>query len=106
MSVPVLQYSESADREYPSITELPRIPLEEKTKQIVLDYMTNPDFITWRTFGVAPTSAFTGKMLHCNGNLLDDGVYYWGDDLPEYVRDWDIQLPSEFVEHVLSRSQI
>lgn len=99
----VLEYSTPYSmNDYPLITSLPQCVYDKKTRQLIMRYLRNSDFIGVSVFGVRVQDAFTGEKMPARGTFLTDGIWKWTDDLWLYVRDYDIALPDEFVEHVKS----
>lgn len=86
------------DDNFPSITELINKPMKDKDK--IIDYMKKCDVIA-----VAP-----GTLIDVIDNstriskvaLMTDGKYEWRSDLIYYVEKYDMELPAEFIQHVLS----
>lgn len=102
----VLEYRESYGEEHPSIVSFPTHILDEELKHLLFDYMTNKDFLEWIGFGECLTSPFTNEKIPALGNTLTDGTYRWCDDLPIYMKDNDIALPDEFIQHVINATDV
>lgn len=104
MSKPVLQYKEGKFPNVPSITLFSRKPLDASTKEIVIAYMRKPELESnWKVLS-APMDidSFTGEGLGTFFQSYGDDEYSWTDDLTAYVDKYDIELPQEFIEHVLN----
>lgn len=71
---------------------------ELEERQLVLEHIECGMMIrAW--MGFSPCR-FCGTS---NGNLdLTDGVYLWPQGLAHYLKEHDVRLPVEFVEHVLA----
>lgn len=87
------------DDEYPSIMELIHKPIKEKEK--VLKYMKK-----CHIDAVAP--AMLRDIINPENRIHDlfamsDGTYGWRSDVIYYVEKYDMALPEEFVQHVLSK---
>ena len=87
------------DSQYPSINELINKPIKEKKK--VIEYMRKSKVIA-----VAP--AIVRDVIHPEIKipelfLMSDGKYEWRSDIIYYVEKYDMELPEEFVQHVLKQ---
>lgn len=87
------------DSKYPSIKDLINKPIEEKEK--VIKYMKK-----CKVIAVAP--AIVRDILNPNNKiaelcLMSDGEYEWRSDIIYYVEKYDMGLPEEFIQHVLSQ---
>lgn len=105
--IKVLTYLEAKtssddENELQSIVSLPTQKLDDKTKTQVIDYLLNTAFYHWRMMGehTYDIDAFTGETMQSQGIGMNDGLYRWQDNLPFYVRDYDIKIPDDFIEHV------
>lgn len=80
----------------------PRVPLPDDVKNQVLKYLANACFVSAQNRGTkSPINAFTqDSMLEVHGNFMSDGKWKWCDTLIIYVRDYDVELPRDFVEDV------
>lgn len=68
-------------------------------KDEVIWYLKNKGEITL----VAPgyfSDGFTGKKI-CSIHHKNDGVYSWISCLAYYIENYDLEIPQDFVEHVL-----
>lgn len=105
---PIIEYAEQSvffyQDEYPSITALPTTTYIPEIKEKILDYLTNRKFNHIAVPAISGVDAFTGKQFHALGEMFTDGEYGWYDSLSEYVRLHDIELPEEFIEHVIRQS--
>lgn len=88
------------DEKYPSIKDLINKPIKEKEK--VIKYMrsctitsASPAIITDL---INPDIKFA--ELYC----MTDGKYGWRSDVIYYVEKYDMELPEEFIQHVLSQA--
>ncbi len=89
------------DKDLPSIHDLINKPIPEKEK--VLRYMKK-----CRVDAVAP--ARLRDVIHPENKIADlflmsDDTYGWRSDVIYYVEKYDMALPEEFVQHVLSRTK-
>ena len=87
------------DDQYPSIKDLVNKPIIGKDK--IINYMKNckitsasPAIITDL---INPEIKLT--ELYC----MTDGKYGWRSDVIYYVEKYDMELPEEFVQHVLQQ---
>lgn len=92
-------YELDKDSKYPSIKELINKPIKEKEK--IIRYMKKCNIIA-----VAP--AIVRDILNPNNKiaelcLMSDGKYEWRSDVIYYVEKYDMELPEEFIKHVLSQ---
>ena len=87
------------DDKYPSIMELIRKPIKGKDK--VLNYMKKCRISSVSPAIVTDVIEPQNKIneLYC----MTDGVYGWRSDVIYYVEKYDMALPDEFVQHVLSQ---
>jgi len=84
---------------YPSIMELINKPIREKEK--VLRYMKKSEIVA-----VAPArlrDVINPENIIPDLFAMSDGIYGWRSDVIYYVEKYDMELPEEFVQHVLSR---
>lgn len=64
--------------------------------------MFHKDFLGWAMVGgYSDIDAFTGEGMRSYSTQLQDGKYSWWDNLALYVRDHDVQLPDDFISHIL-----
>lgn len=87
---------------YPSIMDLVNKPIKEKEK--VLKYMKS-----CKISSVAPaivTDLIEPKIKFAELYSMNDGTYGWRSDLIYYVEKYDMELPEEFIQHVLSKCDL
>lgn len=86
------------DDSYPSLKDIINQPIKEK-KQI-LKYMKDSKIEAVAPAIVTDIINPTNKV----GELyfMTDGKYGWRSDVIYYVEKYDMQLPHEFIQHVLS----
>lgn len=87
------------DSNYPSIKDLINKPVKEKKK--VLEYMRKGKVIA-----VAPAiirDVMNPEVSLPELFLMSDGEYEWRSDVIYYVEKYDMALPDEFLQHVLSK---
>lgn len=87
------------DDKYPSIKDLINKPIKEKKK--IIEYMKKCKII-------ATVPAVVRDIVNPNNRvpelfLMSDGKYEWRSDVIYYVEKYDIELPEEFIKHVLSQ---
>mgnify|MGYP001046517198 CR=1 FL=1 len=87
------------DSKYPSIKELINKPIKEKKK--VIEYMKK-----CKVIGVAP--AIVRDVINPENRipellLMTDGIYEWRSDIIYYVEKYDMELPEEFIQHILKQ---
>ncbi|MDD7793338.1 hypothetical protein [Clostridium sp. 'White wine YQ'] len=88
------------DDKYPSIKELINRPIKNKEK--VIEYMKKSKVI-------AQAPAVGRDLINSNNttlelSLMTDGDYEWRSDIIYYVEKYDMELPEEFIKHVLSQN--
>lgn len=84
---------------YPSIKTLIHKPINEKEK--VIQYMK-------RSAIIAAAPAIVRDVLNPEIKipellLMSDGKYQWRSDIIYYVEKYDLELPEEFINHVLEQ---
>lgn len=82
------------------IAVLPTREYSTSTKLELISYLTNRGFLRLSSFLFNLPNGFTGEEWEATGSLFSDGEWKWRDDLWLYLRDYDIALPDEFIEHV------
>ena len=87
------------DDKYPSIKELINKPIKEKEE--VIEYMRKSKVI-------AQASAVGKDLINPNNktlelSLMTDGDYEWRSDIIYYVEKYDMELPEDFINHILSQ---
>ncbi|WP_238881602.1 hypothetical protein [Clostridium sp. YIM B02551] len=86
------------DDKYPSIKELINRPIKDKEK--ILEYMRKSKVI-------AQAPAVGMDLINPNNktlelSLMTDGDYEWRSDVIYYVDKYDMELPEEFINHIVS----
>ena len=87
------------DNRLPSIKELINRPIREKIK--VIEYMKK-----CHVDAVAPAivrDVLNPAIRIPNLFLMSDGTYGWRSDVIYYVEKYDMELPEDFVQHVLAK---
>lgn len=51
-----------------------------------------------------PHDAFTDKQIDTQFYGMTDGTYHWSNVLIYYVDKYNIKLPDDFINHILSKS--
>ena len=101
----VVRYMETGHLDAPSILDIPQMEWDSDTKACVLDYMFSGENFIATSMKGAPKNAFTGcDLVEALANF-GDGCWQWRGDLPLYIRDYNIAVPEEFIQHVLARMQ-
>lgn len=49
------------------------------------------------------TDVFTGKPINVTLSCMNDGQYAWRSDLIYYIENYNLRLPDDFINHVLSQ---
>ena len=49
---------------------------------------------------------FTGKRTTGAVSFRTDGKWLWLDDLPDYIDDYDVAIPTEFLSEITSHAYI
>jgi hypothetical protein len=80
-------------------------PWDEQVRRRVLAYLSQGSYTSamgysWCRFPDCPDHTRFGPM---GSEDRTDGVWSWPEGLAHYVREHDVQLPSDFVEHVLAQ---
>lgn len=87
------------DDKYPSIKDLINKPIKEKEK--VIRYMKK-----CKITSVSPaivTDLINPDIKFTELYSMSDGEYGWRSDVIYYVKNYDMELPQEFIQHVLNR---
>ncbi len=87
------------DKNLPSLLDLINRPIEEKSK--IVDYMKKGNIVA-----VAPAivrDVINPEIRLPELFLMSDGKYEWRSDIIYYVEKYDMALPDEFIQHVLSQ---
>ncbi len=72
---------------------------DESERDVVAGYLETGGFVPWGQCGFSECrfcGALNGSEERC------DGVYIWPEGLPHYIREHNLRLPAEVVEHILS----
>lgn len=89
-------------RDYPSMADnFASSPYPEK--DAILAYLRSGSLEA--IAGNQSTDVFTGESTGIPGSVRSDGTYRWGGDLAYYVDKYNLRLPDEFVNHVLSKTR-
>lgn len=102
---PVLKYSERFnDQSLPSLKDLTST-WDPTIKARVLEYLRSEDYAWAASTGSPLLDVFTGKKVPglYGDFFMDEDGYCWRADLPYYVEMYDVGLPDEFVQIVLSK---
>lgn len=85
----------------PSIVELfSDVPYPNKGK--IVDYLKSGKV---SLIGVAPiTDVVTGEKIAKELEIMEDGKYSWNNALIYYVERYNVRLPKEFEDYVLSKN--
>jgi hypothetical protein len=87
------------DAKYPSIKDLINKPIKEKKK--IIEYMKK-----CKIEAVAPaivTDLINPDIKFAELYFMSDGKYGWRSDIIYYLEKYDMELPEEFVQHVLKQ---
>lgn len=98
----VLSYDLTDRTPIPCIIAMPKSRIDDEVfKSQVIKYLRNTEFKRLSVLDrPAYTNPFTGLPMDANGCQFSDGVWSWGDSLMIFVRDHDIALPTEFLDHI------
>lgn len=70
-------------------------------KEEIIQYLLNGKMYF---FGLSlPKDVFTGEQIPMSDRVMQDGIYYWPTVLAWYVDKYNVRLPKEFEEHILSK---
>ena len=98
--ISLINYKEFGAEAAPSIKEyFEKNPY--KNKRMIIDYLKNGSVTA-----VSPgfqTDYISGKPIKATTTLMDDGVYSWSSTLIYYVEKYNMRLPQEFEQYVLSK---
>jgi hypothetical protein len=89
------------DDKYPSIKEMINRPMENDVKIKVVEYLK-----TGKELAVSPSlvrDIFNPEIRLPRLSLMGDGEYKWSSRIIYYVEKYDLELPQEFIEHVLEK---
>ena len=97
----LLRYREFAmgDQEYPSIRDS-FAPSAYAGRDEIAAYLRNGRVTLCATS--AAVDVLTGQMIDGQRCLMTDGEYSWNNTLAYYVEKYNLRLPAEFEEKVLS----
>jgi len=87
------------DNKYPSIKDLINKPIKEKIK--IIEYMKN-----CKIEAASPaivTDLINNKNKFTELYIMTDDKYAWRSDVIYYVEKYDMELPEEFIQHVLNQ---
>jgi hypothetical protein len=90
----------SFDGRNPSVFDWIDRDQDPKERARVLSYVSDPTFRLMSWLGDS-TCRMCGKPNGCAD--YTDGKFIWPEGLAHYVRDHDVWLPLEFVQHALGR---
>ncbi|WP_160680904.1 hypothetical protein [Clostridium sp. C8-1-8] len=93
-------YENYKDNRYPLIKDLINKPIIEKEK--IIKYMKE-----CKITAVSP--AIVTDLINPENKIIglysmNDGKYAWNSDLIYYLEKYDMELPEEFIEHVLRQT--
>lgn len=101
--ISVLNYVDDNPDAENFICRLPRERMSDEAKDMVLNYLNNADFRFLSSWHMPSTDPFNGKHMWDKGILFHDkSKFCWTDKLSLYVRDHDVKLPDDFIQHVLA----
>lgn len=70
------------------------------SKQKIIEYLNNGAVnLVSSHRGV---DVITGQALDCSEKILTDGEYSWSNTLSHYVEKYNLKLPDDFVNKILS----
>lgn len=87
------------DDRYPSIEDLINKPMKEKEK--ILKYMKNCKITS--TSPAIITDLINPEIKFAELYCMTDGKYGWRSDVIYYLEKYDMELPEEFIQHVLTK---
>lgn len=85
------------DIQFPSIMHLINKPIKEKDK--ILDYMKNSEIIAASPAII--TDVVNNKNKISELYIMTDGTYEWRSDVIYYVEKYDMELPEDFIKHII-----
>lgn len=96
------EYKEfSPNMEFPSIKDsLCDAPYENKDK--ILEYLKSGN--VYMVTASKVIDAFTGEITNYELIYMDDGQFSWSSKIPYYVEKYNLKLPVEFEQHIISKS--
>ena len=88
---------------YPSIrNHLMNEPYEEKEK--IIEYMKKGH--VHMVNGSRMKDVFTGEPIKGEMLFMDDGKYSWTSKLIYYVDKYNLELPEDFIDHILNQQDL
>lgn len=87
------------DAKYPSIRDLINKPIKDKAR--IINYMKK-----CKVGAIAPaiiTDIIDKETIIPELYMMNDGIYTWRSDVIYYVEKYDMELPEDFIQHVLSQ---
>ena len=70
----------------------------------IVDYLsTQEPFIV--SLGISYDVFYPDKIIGAP-NIFTDGVWYWSEDLPYYIKNYHVKLPDEFIEYVKKQMKL
>lgn len=73
-----------------------------KSKAIILEYLRNGNIHMVTASRVV--DVLSGKPTNIELQFMDDGKYSWSSKIPYYVDKYNLRLPKEFENHILSKN--
>ena len=92
-------WREPQDRDLPDPRDLIDPDWDPTTRRRVCAYLSRPTFVQPYVSAGFSRCRFC-KELNGSGEL-SDGVYVWPDGLVHYIRDHQVRLPDDVVEHIV-----
>ncbi len=90
------------DYGYPSIkTLISDRPMEHK-KELV-EYLKNGRIVT--AIAGRARDVLTGEFIPTEWLTMTDGKYEWQTNIVYYVEKYNLKLPDDFIQHVLSQNK-
>ena len=89
------------DDKYPPMAEMINRPMEGETKKTIVEYLK-----AGKELAVSPSlvrDIFDAEIRLPRLSLMSDGEYEWSSRVIYYVEKYDLELPKEFIEHVLEK---
>lgn len=95
-------YSAAEATKYPSLLENISNERPERADELIAFVMNAGQLYIGTT--AHSKDILTGEDTGMRGNIRQDEEYSWPIDLAYYVDRYNLMLPDDFVEHILSRS--
>ena len=73
-------------------------PIEHRDE--IVDFLSHAGIATIVRMG-APRDIFTNERIAGEAEIRSDGVYEWDASWAHYVDRYNLQLPQDFVDHIL-----